>query len=118
VAVMYAGRVRECGPAEQVLLDPQHPYTVGLLRSVPRADPTGRPLPLTPIPPGPVGRSGCAFAPRCAWRRPDCDSGSPPLREGGPGRVVRCLLPGPPSALTRRTGPGHDPATVTENARA
>lgn len=92
VAVMYAGRIMEHGPAEDVLLDPRHPYTLGLLRSVPRADEAGIPMPLTPIPSGPVGLSGCAFSPRCAWRRPDCDAAPPPVHEESPGHRVRCLL--------------------------
>ncbi|WP_406119561.1 dipeptide ABC transporter ATP-binding protein [Streptomyces sp. NBC_00989] len=73
VAVLYAGRIVETGPAEAVLTRPRMPYTLGLVGSVPRADARS---PLTPIPgtapaPGAVG-NGCAFAPRCPLAEPDC----------------------------------------------
>uniref|UniRef100_UPI003A844268 ABC transporter ATP-binding protein n=1 Tax=Streptomyces sp. Agncl-13 TaxID=3400628 RepID=UPI003A844268 len=73
VAVLYAGRIVETGPAEAVLTRPRMPYTLGLVGSVPRPDARA---PLTPIPgtapaPGAVG-NGCAFAPRCPLAEPDC----------------------------------------------
>jgi len=73
VAVLYAGRIVETGPAEAVLTRPRMPYTLGLVGSVPRPDARA---PLTPIPgtapaPGTVG-NGCAFAPRCPLVEPDC----------------------------------------------
>ena len=84
VAVMYAGRVVETGPTEAVLADPRHPYTQGLLRSIPRLD-RARTERLTPIdgsPPDPARlASGCKFAPRCAHKFAKCES-DPPLAGG------------------------------------
>ncbi len=68
--VMYAGRFVETGPTEEVFAHPRHPYTVGLLHSVPRLD-ADRPHRLEPIPGAPRELrelpAGCAFAPRCAY---------------------------------------------------
>ncbi len=82
VNVMYAGRIVEQAPARALYAGPRHPYTLGLLRSVPRLDEPrrerlepieGRPPDLLRLPPG------CAFAPRCAFRVPRCASERPPL---------------------------------------
>jgi oligopeptide/dipeptide ABC transporter ATP-binding protein len=84
--VMYAGKIRESGTAEQVYLNPAHPYTIGLLNSVPRLD---RPLTrrLDPIPgeiPDPSDLpTGCAFRPRCRWATAQCETSEPPLEEFG-----------------------------------
>ncbi len=91
VAVLYAGRVVESGPARAVFARPLHPYTRGLLASVPTPDRAGR---LTGIPgqQPPPGRRGpgCAFAPRCDFVLDQCRAGEP-----GPvlldDRTVRCL---------------------------
>jgi oligopeptide/dipeptide ABC transporter ATP-binding protein len=82
VAVVYAGRVVETGPTEEVLAWPRHPYTLGLLNSVPRIDrPRQRTLrAITGLPPDLAGRLvGCPFAPRCGYRLPICDEVDPPL---------------------------------------
>jgi peptide/nickel transport system ATP-binding protein len=83
VAVMYAGRVVELGPAGRVLLRPRHPYTRALLAAMPRPggglpEPLEGELPsLAPAPPG------CAFSPRCPLTLPGCRVGeAPPLIEG------------------------------------
>jgi oligopeptide/dipeptide ABC transporter ATP-binding protein len=82
VNVMYAGRIIERGTARQIYSSPRHPYTLGLLRSVPRLDEPrrarlapieGQPPDLTRLPPG------CAFAPRCAFRVDRCTHEAPPL---------------------------------------
>ena len=82
VNVMYAGRIIERASAEQLYAAPRHPYTLGLLRSVPRLDEPrrarldpieGQPPDLSRLPPG------CAFAPRCAWRTDRCAEAVPPL---------------------------------------
>ena len=96
VLVMYLGRVVEQGPVEQVFARPYHPYTRGLLDSVPSTDPklrgrlkavTGEvPSALNPPP-------GCAFAPRCARAREDCRAAPPPLMPAGAGRSHACLHP-------------------------
>lgn len=76
IAVMYAGRIVEIGPTDQVIQRPQHPYTEGLLRCIP--DISQR-QPIQPIP-GSVPDladlpPGCAFAPRCPYARPVCSQG-------------------------------------------
>ena len=84
--VMYAGKIRESGTAEQVYLNPTHPYTIGLLNSVPRLD---RPATdrLDPIPgeiPDPSDLpTGCAFRPRCRWATTQCEIDEPPLEATG-----------------------------------
>jgi len=84
--VMYAGKIRESGTAEQVYLNPAHPYTIGLLNSVPRLD---RPATdrLDPIPgeiPDPSDLpTGCAFRPRCRWATTQCEVDEPPLEATG-----------------------------------
>ncbi len=91
VAVMYAGEVVETGDAGAVFAAPLHPYTAALLRSMPGHDgslPEGIPgiVPLPHrLPPG------CAFAPRCGWRVPECDAAHPPLFDAGGGRSTRCI---------------------------
>jgi peptide/nickel transport system ATP-binding protein len=81
VAVMYAGRIVEIGPVRDVLQAPSHPYTTGLMQSIPKLGATGRPLKqidgamprLTAIP------EGCAFHPRCPRRFEPCDHRRPDL---------------------------------------
>ncbi|MEW1774536.1 ABC transporter ATP-binding protein [Streptomyces sp. NPDC086777] len=80
VAVLYAGRVVETGPAEAVLRRPRMPYTLGLVGSVPRLDAR---VPPTPVPgtapaPGATG-PGCPFAPRCPLAQPECRTAEPHL---------------------------------------
>jgi peptide/nickel transport system ATP-binding protein len=92
LAVMYAGRVVEEGPAAEVFAAPRHPYTIGLLRSVPRLDRPrhdaletieGLPPNLLRLP------AGCRFAPRCAARLPVCEN-DPSLRGTGADRRAAC----------------------------
>ena len=77
VAVMYAGRIVEEGPVQEILRDPRHPYTAGLLRAAPRLE-RGKltPIPGT-VPPLDALPPGCAFAPRCEFRRAECDGAFP-----------------------------------------
>lgn len=95
IAVMYAGRIVERGATEDVLFRPQHPYTEGLLRSIPRLE--GERTPLEPIP-GEVPdlaalpENACPFAPRCHRAIPACTAQVPPRVEVGPGHYARCLL--------------------------
>jgi oligopeptide/dipeptide ABC transporter ATP-binding protein len=94
VNVMYAGRIIEQGAAGEIYANPRHPYTLGLLRSVPRLDEPrrarldpiqGQPPDLTRLPPG------CAFAPRCAFRVERCTREAPPLEPvGATGHVTAC----------------------------
>jgi oligopeptide transport system ATP-binding protein len=93
VAVMYAGRIIETGDIFEVFSRSAHPYTVGLMNSVPRVDQHGGPLePIAGAPPSLLRiPSGCPFHPRCPRRRPDpCDSVVPPLYDLGPGRGSAC----------------------------
>ncbi len=96
IAVLYAGRIAEIGPAAEVLQSPAHPYTQGLLRSrLTLQTARGRPLaalpgsvpsPLAPLP-------GCAFVPRCELATDDCTKTPPEPISVGPARVSACLLP-------------------------
>jgi peptide/nickel transport system ATP-binding protein len=97
VAVMYAGKIVEEAAVEQLFARPSHPYTQGLIRSIPRIDLAAMrkhrlasiagavPSPLDPLP-------GCRFAPRCPFARADCLEAVPPLREIAPGHKVACVL--------------------------
>jgi peptide/nickel transport system ATP-binding protein len=97
VGVLYAGEMVEEGPAKQVFLEPRHPYTVGLLRSIPRRDVSeesdGRAT-LQTIPgslpsPGSITQ-GCVFAPRCGLADDHCRKDSPPMYDVGDNRGARC----------------------------
>ncbi len=91
--VMYAGKIRESGTAEQVYLRPNHPYTVGLLNSVPRLDrPASERLdPIEGEIPDPVNlHSGCAFAPRCRWATEECSVAEPELEQVEDRQMVAC----------------------------
>ena len=103
LAVMYAGRLVEMGTTTEVLTTPSQPYTIGLLRSLARLD-RPRQAALTPIEGSPPDLAamleGCPFAPRCAWRVPDCWDVAPVLEavtthdalpvEGPRGHRVAC----------------------------
>jgi oligopeptide/dipeptide ABC transporter ATP-binding protein len=107
VAVMYAGRIVESGPVREVLRTPQHPYTRGLIESLPERTPDGtvvgnfgsagrQGVALRPIA-GMVPQlgafpSGCGFHPRCPNRFAPCDSAVPPLYGVAPEHSVRCFL--------------------------
>lgn len=93
VYVMYAGRIVEQGPAQAIYHDPRHPYTVGLLASVPRLD-EPRKVRLAPIegqPPDlifpPVG---CSFCPRCSQANSSCQENGHELVEVAPGHFTAC----------------------------
>jgi peptide/nickel transport system ATP-binding protein len=94
VAVMYAGRIVEHGTVDQVLDNPQHPYTQGLIGSLPSANQRGARLRQIPgMAPNLLSLpSGCAFAPRCARASAACQV-PPEMREVA-GRQVRCVHPG------------------------
>ena len=105
VAVMYAGRIVEEGPMREVFHSPKHPYTQGLLASIPGGAPGQRlhaiegTVPnLSKLPPG------CAFEPRCPSRFDMCPTAPPPAYPVGPGRTARCYL--------------HDPKVVDSRKKA
>jgi peptide/nickel transport system permease protein len=95
VAVMYAGRIVETGPTEEILRAPLHPYTARLIACVPVLGEPGRRLDAIPGRPPLVNRlpEGCAFAARCPRVRPDCRTGDIALDPIGEGRAARCLYP-------------------------
>jgi oligopeptide/dipeptide ABC transporter ATP-binding protein len=90
-AVMYAGRMVEFSPVSDILETPKHPYTMGLLDSLPKRKGT----PLKPIP-GSVPRPdnlppGCKFSDRCSYVVSECQKEEPALREIVPGQFARCI---------------------------
>jgi peptide/nickel transport system ATP-binding protein len=97
VVVMYAGRVIEEAPVDELFANPRHPYTQGLIRSIPHIDraattkkrleaiPGTVPSLITPPP-------GCRFAPRCRFAMPACRLAVPPLLSIGGGHKVACIL--------------------------
>ncbi len=99
IMVMYAGRAAEYGTAEKLFNAPEHPYTWGLLSSMPRFDkaPTDRLLPIKGTPPSLIKvPAGCAFNPRCDYQPrvgSACMSDRPDLIDGGVGHFVACHIP-------------------------
>jgi peptide/nickel transport system ATP-binding protein len=93
VAVMYAGRVVERASAPSLFADPQHPYTIGLLGSIPRLDETyDRLLSIDgSVPPPFAMPGGCRFNPRCPFAVSDCRAEDPPMRVMAPGHAAACL---------------------------
>jgi peptide/nickel transport system ATP-binding protein len=97
VVVMYAGKVVEEAPVERLFAEPLHPYTQGLIRSIPRIDRAathktrleaiGGAVPRLLDPP-----PGCRFAPRCRFASATCTAANPPLVETMPGHKVACVL--------------------------
>jgi oligopeptide transport system ATP-binding protein len=104
VAVMYAGRIVETGPVRDIFRQPAHPYTRGLLASMPGGRPGQRlraidgavPL-LGELPPG------CAFQPRCPDRFDPCTTAPPPDYPAGPAQTAKCYLHDPVLHLAART---------------
>jgi oligopeptide transport system ATP-binding protein len=114
INVMYAGYIVETAPTPELFANPSHPYTVGLLHSIPRLD-EERPEALVPIEGTPPDQrrapTGCPFAPRCAWRLDVCWEQMPPLESRA--HVARVVLTGPDA--THRIA-CHNPPTPEEAA--
>jgi peptide/nickel transport system ATP-binding protein len=96
MCVMYAGEQVELGPVRDIFRSPSHPYTMGLLASVPRLGESKRESLLTPIrgrvpPPSERPRNACVFAPRCDYATEACTAGRPPLKQVGPSHTARCI---------------------------
>jgi peptide/nickel transport system ATP-binding protein len=97
IMVMYAGQIVEKGTAREVVFDPLHPYAKGLMGSIIVPESGLRDVELTAIPGAPPNLkkppTGCRFAERCKYTRPECEAFSIPLRDMGNGRAYRCILP-------------------------
>ncbi len=93
VAVMYAGRIVERAAGAAIFDDPQHPYTLGLLGSIPRVEEDrARLLAIEGAVPPPFALpSGCRFHPRCVFAIPECTARDPGLREIAPGHRAACI---------------------------
>ncbi len=94
VLVMYAGQIIESGDVYDIYHDPRHPYTLGLLNSIPRLDKVGRRLePIEGLPPDLLSPpKGCPFAPRCRYRIDRCFEEAPPMTTVAPGHEVACWI--------------------------
>jgi oligopeptide/dipeptide ABC transporter ATP-binding protein len=113
VNVMYAGRIVEAGTAEAIYHDPRHPYTMALLKSVPRLDQPRRAR-LDPVEGSPPDLTkldgGCAFRPRCRFAIDACAQSYPPLAPiGEPGHFAACFRSAEVAALSRESA--QEPAT-------
>jgi oligopeptide/dipeptide ABC transporter ATP-binding protein len=109
---MYAGFVVETAPTKELFEAARHPYTIGLLHSLPRLD-RDQPTELVPIEGTPPDQlqlaAGCPFAPRCAWRLPICWASNPPLAGVEELGVARTI-----NARTSHCFACHNPATDEE----
>jgi peptide/nickel transport system ATP-binding protein len=123
LAVMYAGRVIEQGPTAEILRHPKHPYTRGLLTSIPDHV---QPRTLEPMRGVAVGvgehPAGCAFAPRCSLRVDACEVAVPELAAAGVGHEARCLRAGevpdrPTPLLVPLATPAEPPPNVLDVVR-
>ncbi len=96
IMVMYAGFIVEKAPVKELYADPRHPYTMGLLKSLPRVDERKAGTKLAPIagrPPDLLGLpKGCPFVPRCPFAIDRCMERNPPLEEIAPGHEVACWV--------------------------
>jgi peptide/nickel transport system ATP-binding protein len=96
VVVMYAGKVVEEAPVGSLFAAPRHPYTQGLIRSIPRLDLAATEHRRLEAIPGTVPSllhppPGCRFAARCRFAIAACEAAEPPLREIAPGHKVACI---------------------------
>ncbi|KPI03649.1 oligopeptide/dipeptide ABC transporter, ATPase subunit [Actinobacteria bacterium OV450] len=94
IAVMYAGRIVEAAPVHQIYAAPAHPYTRGLLDSIPRLDQKGQELyAIKGLPPNLLAiPPGCAFNPRCPMAQAVCRTDVPPLADVAPDRASACFF--------------------------
>lgn len=93
VIVMYAGRVIESGPVEDIFARALHPYTMGLVNAVPRGRGAAQLVSIAGAPPNLRTKpQGCAFAPRCPFAEERCTTHMPELKEASAGRQVACHL--------------------------
>ncbi|WP_108658792.1 ABC transporter ATP-binding protein [Acuticoccus kandeliae] len=111
IAVMYAGNIVEEGTVSEIIKDPRHPYTKGLLAANLHGAERGTALASIPGSPPPLDTrpTSCAFAPRCEFAQETCLEALPPVYRPGPGRRVACVLEQGRSELI-------EPARATEAA--
>ncbi len=109
--VMYAGMIVERGPAEPLLAAPAHPYTNGLLASMPQSGPRRKTLPQIPgrVPPAWAWPEGCRFHPRCPHAGPACVAGDIPLHAVAPERAARCARLDEIDLFQRGASPSRSP---------
>lgn len=118
VVVLYAGEIAEDGPVRDVLRNPLHPYTQGLIASVPKLSVVAIPASMEGRPPSPGQRDeGCLFAPRCAFSTGICHTDKPDKTKEGPGHFVRChhvseIFQGAAVPATVRRTPGTSGAPI------
>ncbi len=92
VAVMYAGQIVELATKTELFARPRHPYTIGLMKSMPGVDRRRRLEPIPGSPPDLIGLGeGCPFAPRCSWASEECLAGEIPFVQVGDGHWSRCI---------------------------
>src|SRR5687768_12522390 len=93
IQVMYAGHIVETASTDEIFANPRHPYTVGLMKSIPRLDATGKEKlePIRGLPPDLIDLPDmCPFVPRCNYAREQCERKNPPLLEVSPGHFSAC----------------------------
>jgi oligopeptide transport system ATP-binding protein len=93
VQVMYAGHIVETATTEEIFANPRHPYTVGLMKSIPRLDAQKKEKlqPIRGLPPDLIDLPDmCPFVPRCNYAREQCERKNPPLMEVSPGHFSAC----------------------------
>ena len=99
LAVLYGGRVAECGSTRVIFTHAQHPYTCGLMNAIPRMGAHGEKMATIPgaVPSNPGAMTGCTFAPRCEFVMPRCNLETPPLYPLGENHSSACFLAEPKS---------------------
>ena len=120
VIVMYAGKIIEEGSAEDLFANPQHPYTFGLLRSVPRIGVNVKDelVPIGGLPPDLLEPpTGCRFRPRCPRRQAKCEE-LPPLVETAPGQWSACWFASGPRGRGAAERRAHDEAVLAAHDAA
>jgi oligopeptide transport system ATP-binding protein len=121
VLVMYGGNMVEYGTADQIFNEPKHPYTWGLLESLPRLDEKDRRrlVPIEGQPPNLLRLpAGCAFAARCRYAQPSYATNPPPFIDFGDGHIARCFLYQDDKNVDLRVLRAHAPAVAGEGAKA
>jgi oligopeptide/dipeptide ABC transporter ATP-binding protein len=116
IAVMYAGRVVETGTVDEVLLRPKHPYTQGLLNSIPGEKKRGKELTaISGVVPNPFRMPpGCKFEPRCPYAWDRCQGEPGLIQVGGPDRRARCWIQAPEESVRRAAYEASAAATVSD----